>query len=197
MQGNAKSIEEVEIHLDKKRYSGVFPLMTEQDVSGIDSKLNSAYLFRKQEKRTKSSAPTIFSLRKLCNNMTLEIEVRVPRDPDITAILQTHLEFRRSSTPIEHVHALEVSELMTPDATVFGGKLDGELVAVGAIRILEATHAELKSMHTLLAARGRGVGRAMVENFEKFASAREITRLSLETGTSDAFKSARIRIESV
>lgn len=110
--------------------------------------------------------------------MTLEIEVRDPRDPDVTAILQTHQEFCRSSTPTEHVHALEVSKLTTPDVTVFGGKLDGELVAVGAIRILEATHAELKSMHTLLAARG-------------------ITHLSLETGTSDAFKSARMRIESV
>lgn len=129
--------------------------------------------------------------------MTLEIEVRDPRDPDVTAILQTHQEFCRSSTPTEHVHALEVSKLTTPDVTVFGGKLDGELVAVGAIRILEATHAELKSMHTLLAARGKGVGRAMVEVIEKFASARGITHLSLETGTSDAFKSARMRIESV
>jgi len=34
--------------------------MTEQDILGIGSKLNSAYLFRKQEKKTKPSAPTIF-----------------------------------------------------------------------------------------------------------------------------------------
>ena len=33
--------------------------MTEQDILGIGSKLNSAYLFRKQEKKTKPSAPTI------------------------------------------------------------------------------------------------------------------------------------------
>jgi len=92
---------------------------------------------------------------------------------------------------------LDISKLKTPEITVFGGKLDGELVAVGAIRILAATHAELKSMHTLLAARGMGVGRAIVEQIEKFASQRGITRLSLETGTSDAFKSARVLYQSM
>ena len=102
-----------------------------------------------------------------------------------------------SSTPIEHVHALDVSKLTTPDITVFGGKLDGELVAVGAIRILDSTHAELKSMHTILAARGKGVGRAIVESIEEFASERGITRLSLETGTNDAFKSARNLYQSM
>ena len=129
--------------------------------------------------------------------MTLEIEVRDPRDPDMMRILQAHLDFCMSSTPIEHVHALDVSKLTTPDITVFGGKLDGELVAVGAIRILDSTHAELKSMHTILAARGRGVGRAIVQSIEKFASERGITRLSLETGTNDAFKSARNLYQSM
>jgi len=129
--------------------------------------------------------------------MSIEIEVRDPRDPDMMVILQTHLDFCMSSTPLEHVHALDVSKLTTPEITVFGGKLDGELVAVGAIRILAATHAELKSMHTLSAARGMGVGRAIVEQIEKFASERGITRLSLETGTSDAFKSARVLYQSM
>ena len=129
--------------------------------------------------------------------MTIEIEVRDPRDPEMMKILQTHLEFCMSSTPLEHVHALDISKLKTPEITVFGGKLDGELVAVGAIRILDATHAELKSMHTLPGARGKGVGRAIVEQIEKFASQRGITRLSLETGTSDAFKSARVLYQSM
>lgn len=178
-------------------HTNVFRLLTEQDILAIGSKLNIAYLFRKQTRGTKPSAPTSFIRRKYSGNMTLKIEVRNPRDPDMMRILQTHLDFCMSSTPIEHVHALDVSKLTTPDITVFGGKLDGELVAVGAIRILDSTHAELKSMHTLRAARGRGVGHAIVESIEKFASERGITRLSLETGTNDAFKSARDLYQSM
>ncbi|MFM7860836.1 MAG: GNAT family N-acetyltransferase [Candidatus Nanopelagicaceae bacterium] len=129
--------------------------------------------------------------------MTIEIQVRDPRDPDMMAILQTHLDFCMSSTPLEHVHALDVSKLTTPDITVFGGKLDGELVAVGAIRILDNNHAELKSMHTLSISRGNGLGRAIVKHIEEFAMSKGITRLSLETGTSEAFKPARNLYQSL
>ena len=37
----------------------VLNFQTVQDILGIGSKLNSAYLFREQEKKTKPSAPTV------------------------------------------------------------------------------------------------------------------------------------------
>jgi putative acetyltransferase len=110
---------------------------------------------------------------------------------ELAHILQAHWLFCTSSTPIEHVYALDASKLFTPDITVFGAWNDGELVGVGAMRKLDAYHAELKSMHTLAKSRGSGVGRAMVAYIEDFARSSGIERMSLETGTNEAFKAAR------
>lgn len=123
--------------------------------------------------------------------MGIEISVVDPRDPVITAILQTHLDFCMSTTPIEHVYALDVSKLVAPNITVFGAKLNGEFVGVGALRIFEEKHAELKSMHTLQKARGNSVSKALTQHIIDFARNKGITRLSLETGTNEAFKPAR------
>ena len=110
---------------------------------------------------------------------------------ELAQILQAHWLFCTSSTPIEHVYALDASKLFSPDITVFGARIDGELVGVGAIRKLDPHHAELKSMHTLAKSRGSGVGRAMVAHLEDFARSSGIERMSLETGTNEAFKPAR------
>ena len=110
---------------------------------------------------------------------------------ELAQVLQAHWLFCTSSTPIEHVYALHASKLFSPDITVFGARIDGELVGVGAMRQLDAHHAELKSMHTLAEFRGSGVGKAMVSQIEDFARSSGIERMSLETGTNEAFKPAR------
>ena len=110
---------------------------------------------------------------------------------ELAQVLQAHWLFCTSTSPIEFVFALDASKLFSPDITVFGARIDGELVGVGAIRKLDAHHAELKSMHTLAKSRGSGVGKAMVAQIEDFARSSGIERMSLETGTNEAFKPAR------
>ena len=110
---------------------------------------------------------------------------------ELAHVLQAHWLFCTSSTPIEHVYALDASKLFSPDITVFGARIDGELVGVGAMRKLDQLHAELKSMHTLAKSRGLGVGKAMVAHIEDFARSSGIERMSLETGTNEAFRPAR------
>jgi putative acetyltransferase len=110
---------------------------------------------------------------------------------ELAQILQAHWLFCTSSTPIEHVYALDASKLFSPDITVFGARINGELVGVGAMRKLDQLHAELKSMHTLTKSRGSGVGKAMVAYIEDFARSSGIERMSLETGTNEAFRPAR------
>ena len=56
---------------------------------------------------------------------------------------------------------------------------------------LDATHGELKSMHTRAGARGRGVARAVVHHLLGIARERGYRRVSLETGTPDEFAPAR------
>jgi uncharacterized protein YqeY len=55
----------------------------------------------------------------------------------------------------------------------------------------DAEHVELKAMHTSVAARRQGVGRAMVGHLLTVAADRGFRRVSLETGTMDAFAPAR------
>ena len=110
---------------------------------------------------------------------------------ELAQILQAHWLFCTSSTPIEHVYALDAPKLFSPDITVFGARIDGELVGVGAMRKLDLLHGELKSMHTLAEFRGSGIGKAMVAQIEDFARSSGIERMSLETGTNEAFKAAR------
>ena len=110
---------------------------------------------------------------------------------ELAQVLQAHWLFCTSSTPIEHVYALDASRLFTPDITVFGARIDGELLGVGALRKLDRDHGELKSMHTLAKSRGLGIGKEMVVHIENFARAQGIKRMSLETGATEPFKPAR------
>jgi putative acetyltransferase len=121
----------------------------------------------------------------------LVIDVDDPRRDDVRSLLAQHLSFARSVTPPEDVYALDVDGLVDPAVTFFSARVDGELLGIGAIKEIEPGHAELKSMHTAAAARGRGVGRAMVEHMLAVAGARGFRRVSLETGSMEAFAPAR------
>lgn len=114
-----------------------------------------------------------------------------PRAADVTALLGTHLELMNALSPPEEVHALDVDALTHPSVTFVGYRVDGELLGVGALKDLGDGHGELKSMHTAAAARGRGVGRAIVVHLVGLATEHGMTRISLETGTQDEFQPAR------
>jgi putative acetyltransferase len=116
-----------------------------------------------------------------------------PRAPDVRELLERHLAFARAHTPPEDAHALDVEALADDPAITFFGCRDeaGSLLAVGALKRLDDAHAEVKSMHTTQAARGRGVGRAMVDHLVAVARERDFARVSLETGTGEAFAAAR------
>jgi putative acetyltransferase len=86
---------------------------------------------------------------------------------------------------------LAVDGLLDPAVTFFSARREGELLAVGALKHLDDAHAELKSMHTSEAARRQGIGRAMLDHLLAVAKERRYRRVSLETGTMDAYHAAR------
>jgi putative acetyltransferase len=121
----------------------------------------------------------------------LTIAVDDPRRDDVRELLEAHLRFAHEMTPAEDVHALDLDGLLDPAITFYSVRLDGELLGVGAIQELDPGHAELKSMHTAAAARRRGVARALVEHLVAVARERGARRVSIETGTGEAFVPAR------
>lgn len=120
-----------------------------------------------------------------------EIAVDDPRSADIRELLERHLTFAHTHTPPHDVHALDIDGLLDPAVTFYSYRLDGQLLGVGALKQLDLRHAELKSMHTAAEARGRGVGRAILNHLIAVARDRGCRRVSLETGTVAAFTPAR------
>lgn len=106
-------------------------------------------------------------------------------------LLARHRAVMLAQTPLEHSFALDAAGLTDPEISFFGYREDGILLGIGAIRQLSPQHAEIKSMHTAQAARGRGIGRAMLAHLLGIAVSRGLRRVSLETGTTPAFAPAR------
>ncbi|MBM3853539.1 MAG: GNAT family N-acetyltransferase [Verrucomicrobia bacterium] len=114
-----------------------------------------------------------------------------PACPEVRAILLRHLEFCVSVTPPGKVHALGPAALKAPGIAVFGAYVNGTLVGIAALRRLAADQVELKSMHTISPHRCRGVGAALLTYLLGQAAGRGYRRISLETGTYEAFQPAR------
>jgi putative acetyltransferase len=121
----------------------------------------------------------------------LTIAADDPAAADVRALLEAHLAFANEHSPPEDVHALDVGGLRAAHIAFFSARRDGTLLGVGALKELDASHGEIKSMHTAAAARGQGVGRAMLDHLLGIARSRGYDRVSLETGSMAAFDAAR------
>jgi putative acetyltransferase len=119
------------------------------------------------------------------------IAVEDPRAGDVHRLLERHWAFSQETTLPEDIHALDLDGLVDPAVTFYGARREGVLVGIGALKELDPVHAELKSMHTAAAARGRRVGRAMVQHLLAEAGRRGYRQVSIETGAGDDYAPAR------
>ena len=112
------------------------------------------------------------------------------RHPAVIALLQEHLDWMHRTSPPESVHALDLDALRQPDIA-FWTLWDGETLAgCGALRALDATHGEVKSMRTAQTHLRRGVAATMLDHILAEARRRGYARLSLETGSMAYFAPA-------
>jgi putative acetyltransferase len=126
----------------------------------------------------------------------MQIELDDLSRPTVHALLSEHLASMHALSPPESVHALDLSKLKGPDIC-FWTAWDGQaLVGCGALRELDRSHGEVKSMRTPSALRRRGAGRAILQHIVDVAKARGYARLSLETGSAKAFEPAHRLYES-
>jgi putative acetyltransferase len=113
------------------------------------------------------------------------------RGPEIAALLQEHLASVVLHSPPESVHALDLEALRAPEVSFWSVWQGLELVGCGALKELDAAHGELKSMRTASAHLRKGVAAALLEHMLDVARQRAYRRLSLETGSMEAFAPAR------
>ncbi len=108
----------------------------------------------------------------------------------VRALLEQHFAGMLANSPAESCHFLDFSGLKGADVT-FWSIWDGDALAgCGALKRLDSTHGEVKSMRVHDDYRGRGAGHAMLCHIIAMARNLGLVRLSLETGTAPAFDDA-------
>jgi putative acetyltransferase len=126
----------------------------------------------------------------------LKIETDDLSRPEIHALLHEHLQGMRALSPPESVHALDLERLRQHAITFWSAWEGSLLLGCGALKELDHRHGEIKSMRTPNALRRRGAGRAILAHIIAVARSRGYERLSLETGSMEAFKPAQRLYES-
>jgi putative acetyltransferase len=111
--------------------------------------------------------------------------------PEIAAFLDEHVQQMRDITPLESKHALDLDGLRQPDITFWSVWDSDALVGCGAIKRLDADHAELKSMRTAPSRQRGGIASLLLEHILHETRQLGFARMSLETGSDDFFRPAR------
>jgi putative acetyltransferase len=121
----------------------------------------------------------------------LQIAKESPLGPDLAELMARHTADMHADTPPESIHMMDASELAIPEVAFYVMRDGGQAIGMGAFKVMDSTHAEIKSMHVMSEYRGRGLSRLMLDHLVLQAAAVGITRLSLETGSQAMFEPAR------
>jgi putative acetyltransferase len=121
----------------------------------------------------------------------MEIRIDDLKGPEIHELLEEHLQSMHLYSPPESVHALDIEALRQPEITFWTVWENGELLGCGALKELDTQHAEIKSMRTSSRHLRKGVAKYLLNHIVGEADQRGYKRLSLETGSMEAFEPAR------
>ena len=120
----------------------------------------------------------------------MQIKIDDLQGSEIYELLQEHLQSMALLSPPESVHALDIEALRKPEITFWTVWEDGDLLGCGALKELDSQHAEIKSMRTSSRHLRKGVAKYLLYHILEEAKRRGYRRLSLETGSMEAFEPA-------
>lgn len=123
--------------------------------------------------------------------MVIDIKAGDLDDPRVIQLLNTHVTRARTETASGSAHALDLSELRSPDIRFWTAWNGDFLLGTAALKRLSTSHGEVKSMHTAESVRRQGVGSALLRQVIETARVAGMNRLSLETGSWEYFVPAR------
>jgi putative acetyltransferase len=120
----------------------------------------------------------------------MEIQLDDPRRAPVARLLREHLEDMAVHSPAESIHALGIEALCRPEIAFWTASEAGVLLGCGALSQLDDQHGEIKSMRTARDHLRKGVAAALLQHIIAAAKRRSYSRLSLETGSMEAFAPA-------
>jgi len=131
---------------------------------------------------------TYFLAQKVCH--LFEIKLDDLLGPEVKLLLEEHLEDMRATSPPESVHALDLDKLKDPSVKFWTIWKNQSLAGCAAIKKLDETHGEIKSMRTANSFQNQGIASKLLIHILKEAKQLGYQKLSLETGSMDFFKPA-------
>ena len=112
-------------------------------------------------------------------------------NPEVHELLVKHFIELRSVSPEGSTHVLDINGLKDPTIKFWSLWEDNTLVGSGALKFLDKSHGEFKSIRVNDKSRNKGNGIKVVNHLINEAKKLNIKRLSLETGAGDFFLPAR------
>ncbi len=109
---------------------------------------------------------------------------------DVQNFISEHLAGMHANSPPGHVNALAIDALRHPSVTFWVACVGDSLCGCGALKELDSSTGEIKSMRTRAQFLRRGVGQAILDEVFCVAYQRQYSHLYLETGTGPAFSAA-------
>ena len=112
---------------------------------------------------------------------TAKIQIESPRAAGVPELIAALDDYLSSLYPPTSNHFLDLDQLAQPDIRLFVARRDGAPLACGALRIASG-YGEVKRMYVSPAARGEGLGRAILARIEGEAQREGLRVMCLETG---------------
>jgi putative acetyltransferase len=112
----------------------------------------------------------------------LEIEVEAARQPEVAQLIRQSDAYLAGLYPPTSRHAIDLEALAAPSVRLLIARVEGRAVGCVGFALGEQGQGEIKRLFVQPAARGRGVGRALMVELERRAAAEGVNLLQLETG---------------
>ena len=111
-------------------------------------------------------------------------------DGKVIALLEAHHKEMYLYSPPESIHSLKKSEFFDPSMRFWSARNEDDVAACGGLKQLSSEHAEIKSMKTASQYLRRGLAEKILLHIIETAREDGLKRLSLETGSHEAFTPA-------
>ena len=110
----------------------------------------------------------------------------------VNKLLIKHFKELRSVSPKGSTHVLDIDGLRNPSIKFWSLWQQDKLIGCGAIKFLSDKHGEFKSIRIVDEFKRKGLGKKIIAHLIKKAKLNNLKKISVETGTGEFFKPARI-----